>query len=80
MPQTIKAVLEEILKEELNWSKESYIANIAEELDSMQRLSLMVAIEDHYQIIFEPTDEANITSSDDLIQLIQTKLDQDAMK
>ena len=40
----------------------------------------MVAIEDHYQIIFEPTDEANITSSDDLIQLIQTKLDQDAMK
>ena len=46
---------------------------LSEQLDSMQRLSLMVAIEDHFEIIFEPEEEQEITNVDSLLTLIAEK-------
>lgn len=43
-------------------------------LDSMQRLTLVVAIEDHYSICFEPEDEEVILTFTDVAKLIQKKL------
>lgn len=71
--EKIRSIIKEIVKEELSWHKELPIGALAEELDSINRLSLMVAIEDHFQIIFEPSDEENITTIDDLISMIAIK-------
>ena len=34
--------------------------DLAEQLDSVQRLTLVVAIEDHFEIAFEPEDDAAV--------------------
>jgi acyl carrier protein len=47
---------------------------LAAELDSIQRLTLMVAIEDHFQICFEPEEEEALTGVDDLVALIAQKV------
>ena len=49
---------------------------LADHLDSIQRLTLVVAIEDHFEICFDESDEAAITNLDDLVQAIKTKLAQ----
>ena len=43
-------------------------------LDSVQRMSLMVAIEDHFLIIFDPEEESQLATLDDLIAMIHKKL------
>ena len=48
---------------------------LAATLDSIQRLTLMVAIEDHFQICFEPEEEEALTGIDDLVVLILEKVD-----
>ena len=48
---------------------------LAATLDSIQRLTLMVAIEDHFQICFEPEEEEALTGVDDLVALILDKVD-----
>ena len=48
--------------------------SIREVLDSMNRLALMVEIEDHYLITFEPEEEDTIDTFEDLVQCIQQKL------
>ena len=37
--------------------------DLADHLDSIQRLTLVVAIEDHFEICFDESDEAEITDS-----------------
>ena len=67
--QTVKIMAQEIL----NVSEMPNIP-IREAFDSMNRLSLMVAIEDHFLIAFEPEEEDAIDSLEDLIQCITQKL------
>lgn len=43
-------------------------------LDSMQRLSLVVAIEDHYHISFSPEDDAEIRTLDAVAQRLHALL------
>ena len=45
-----------------------------DQLDSVQRLTLVVAIEDHFKICFEPEDEAQVHSLEDLVTMIEAKL------
>ena len=47
---------------------------LADHLDSIQRLTLVVAIEDHFEICFDESDEAEITGLDDLVRAIRSKL------
>ena len=48
--------------------------SIRETLDSMNRLALMVEIEDHFLIVFEPEEEDSIENFEDLVQCIALKL------
>ena len=48
--------------------------SIREALDSMNRLALMVEIEDHFLIAFEPEEEDAIENFEDLVQCISMKL------
>ena len=48
--------------------------SIRETLDSMNRLALMVEIEDHFLIAFEPEEEDSIENFEDLVQCIAMKL------
>ena len=50
---------------------------LADHLDSIQRLTLVVAIEDHFEICFDESDEAEITGLDDLVRAIRSKLSED---
>lgn len=67
--QTVKSMAQEIL----NVSEMPKVP-IREAFDSMNRLSLMVAIEDHFLIAFEPEEEDAIDSLEDLIQCIAQKI------
>ena len=48
--------------------------SIQEALDSVDRLALMVAVEDHYEIMFDPEEEEKIQTVEDFVSLIQLKL------
>ena len=47
---------------------------LANQLDSVQRLTLVVAIEDHFKVCFDPEDEAQIRDLSDLVRIISKKL------
>ena len=47
---------------------------IQDVLDSVDRLALMVAVEDHYEIMFDPEEEEKIETVEDFVSLIQMKL------
>ena len=48
--------------------------DLADQLDSVARLTLVVAIEDHFKICFDPEDEEDIHTVDQLVVLIHRKL------
>ena len=66
--------ISQIIKEELGWKETFTPLHPVAELDSMQQLSLVVAIEDHFEICLEPEDEKKIETLQDLIRLIQEKI------
>ena len=69
----IHTILREIAKEELNWQQDLPTTSLSQSLDSMQKMSLVVAIEDRFEICFEPEEEESIDSIDELIHFIQAK-------
>ena len=71
--QDIALTVKNMAQEILNVSEMPNVP-IREAFDSMNRLSLMVAIEDHFLIAFEPEEEDAIDSLEDLIQCITQKL------
>jgi acyl carrier protein len=64
----IREVLEKLVKVPLPDGE------LADSLDSMQRLSLVVAIEDHFEICFEPEDDEAVRTVDDVVAVIRGKL------
>ena len=66
---TLKTLAETVLEQPVTFSDQP----LSEQLDSMQRLSLMVAIEDHFEIIFEPEEEQEITGVQSLLRMIEAK-------
>ena len=62
-----------LVKSELGWSDPIPKGILSDKLDSLQLLSLSVAIEDHYEICFEPEEEEGIKTFDDLVALISIK-------
>ncbi len=47
--------------------------DLSEHLDSVQRLTLVVGIEDHFQICFEPEDDAQVTTLQDVTRIVQRR-------
>ena len=70
----IRHTLEKLAREELAFSKPLPDGDLAEHLDSIQRLSFVVAIEDHFEVAFEPEDDERARTIEDVIQIIQEKL------
>ena len=70
----IRQTLEKLAREELAFSKPLPDGDLAEHLDSIQRLSFVVAIEDHFEVAFEPEDDERARTIEDVIQIIQEKL------
>jgi acyl carrier protein len=71
---TIRAELVALAERELRLEHSLVPGDLAAQLDSLQRLTLVVAIEDHYKIIFEPDDDEKIETVDDVVTLIVRKL------
>ena len=65
--------LKKIAREELDWKEELPTGSLSASLDSMQKLSLVVGIEDHFHICFEPEEETSIDNIEELILFIQKK-------
>jgi acyl carrier protein len=70
----IRTQLESLVKTKLRFEGSLNEGELAEQLDSVQRLTLVVAIEDHFEICFDPEDEEKIRGFDDLVSTIETKL------
>ena len=69
----IFAAITRIIQDELGWKETFTRTHPVKELDSMQQLSLVVAIEDHFEICLDPDDENHIETLQDLVLLVQKK-------
>jgi len=72
-PEILDA-LAEIATRELRYDGALPKGDLAEHFDSVQRLTLVVAIEDKFRVCFNPEDEAGLVTMDDLVTAIQTKV------
>ena len=71
----IRNTLQEIAREELDWNQDLPQGSLSEELDSMQKMSLVVGIEDRFCICFEPEEEEQIDTVKILIDFISKKIE-----
>lgn len=74
----VRARILELARTQLHLTKELPPGELAESLDSVQRLTLVVAIEDEWEICFEPEDEAGVTTLDEVVGLVRAKLREQA--
>ena len=72
--QEIHTALAHLAATELGLDTGLSAGELADQLHSVARLTLVVAIEDHFKICFEPDDEEEIRTLDNLINLIRRKL------
>lgn len=70
----IRADIERIARQELRRDGPLPDGDLGEHLDSVERLTLIVGIEDHFEICFEPEDEADVRTVDDVVALVQARL------
>jgi acyl carrier protein len=73
--ESIRAQIETIVRTELR--REDDIpenAQLAEHLDSIQQLALVVAIEDHFEVAFEPEDDEQAHTLDDVVNVVARRL------
>jgi len=75
-PKQIQEELAHLVKTKLRYEGPLDDGELADKLDSVQRLTLVVAIEDHFRICFEPDDEEQIRDLQDLLRLISIKLEE----
>jgi acyl carrier protein len=72
-PNEIEAALREIAVAELGIAATEIEERVAA-LDSLERMQLAMAVEDHFKILLRATDEAELTSLRDLAALVASKL------
>lgn len=75
----ITAILTEIARAELMLDRElPSNGDLAERLDSVQRLTLVVAIEDRFRICFAPEDEEQARTLADVVAIVRRRLEEQA--
>ena len=72
--EDIRDKIIEIVSEDLGWEDSIPEGDLSEHLDSIQKFSLVVAIEDHYEICFEPEEGEQIIDLTGVATLVQQKL------
>jgi acyl carrier protein len=70
----IHTTLAAIAASELDWTEPLPSGSLADALDSLQRMTLVVAVEDRFAICLDLDDEANIDTMADLVAAIRAKL------
>ena len=75
--ESIRKTIQSLVHEELGWTQEIPKENLSGYLDSIQRLNLLVCIEDHYRIAFEEEEDHSIDTLEQLIGLILHKIQSD---
>jgi len=69
--EAVSATLRELVARELGAEVQvPGQADLAEHLDSVQRLTLVVAIEDHFEICFEPEDDDQVNTLDQAVDAV----------
>ena len=76
--ESIRKTIQSLVQEELGWTQEIPKENLSGFLDSIQRLNLLVCIEDHYRIAFEEDEDHSIDTLEQLIGLILHKIQSDS--
>jgi acyl carrier protein len=71
--QDLRAEVVALIREKLRYTGEIPAGDLAEQLDSMDRLALVVAIEDKYKVAFDGEDDDNIRTLDDLVGALARK-------
>lgn len=66
-------IVHSVTESERDWAGELPAGELGLHFDSMQLLTLLVAVEDHFEIVLEPDDEARIQTVGDIVALIQEK-------
>lgn len=69
----IRRILAEVAAEQLGGAPLPE-GELAQALDSMQRLALVVAIEDRFGVALEPEDDAAVRTADDLVAVLVRRL------
>jgi acyl carrier protein len=59
-----------IATKELGAATPAIDADLAQALDSVQRLTLVVAIEDAFEVAFEPDDDAVVHTLEDVVDVL----------
>jgi acyl carrier protein len=73
-PEQVRAKVGELAVETLDREEPLPDGDLSEHLDSVDRLALVVAIEDHYEICFDDDDDAGVHTVDDVVRIILAKL------
>lgn len=71
----VKGRIVELARQELRWQGDLPSGDLAEALDSVQRLQLVVAIEDEFKICFDPDDEDGARTLEDVVATVLRLLD-----
>ncbi len=74
MSKEVEHQLLKLLRDELDWDGAPPTGRLDEHFDSLQLMSLVVAVEDTFEVILEPEDEEKIETASDLIEIIAAKL------
>lgn len=74
-PDEVRAQILTVVREELRLAGPVPEGDLSESLDSIQRLALVVAIEDHFEICFDPKDDADALTLDDVVRIVCKRLD-----
>ena len=69
----IRNTLREIARLQLDWNDELPVGPLVEAFDSLEMMTLVVAVEDTFAIALEPEDEERIATIDDLVEAIERK-------
>lgn len=73
-PAALRDAVAAIARDQLGWTRPLPDGDLAEALDSVDRLAFVVAIEDHFQIAFDPEDDAQVRTLDDVLAVIHRRL------
>ena len=73
----LRTQIEEIVRTELGLEGPVPEGDLSEELDSIQRLTLAVAIEDHFQICLDPGEEESLRTIGELADAVRKRLEED---
>lgn len=76
-PVEIRARILELARVELHMPDELPEGDLSAVLDSVQRLTLVVAIEDHFKISFSPEEDQEVRSLADVVAAVAARLRDD---